>query len=453
MSALDQIVDIVITQQTAAIPQPSFSIPLIVGPNATSVLKYYTSAAALLTDGFTTSDIEYVYAVELMEQALTPVTFGVGERTTAVKQVDTLAVNTLTTAHAYHFTLNGILITYTSSGGDTQQSILTALNAAIATAFPTNPPVTYAVTGTGSGALDTLTASIFGAGFTIAAIDSQLTHVAVTPNNGIADDLNAIVNATNGNLWYGMVLCSNQSYDILQTASFIEATGNRIFVAASNDSNIPTSLTTDLASQLKALSYARTALMYSASQYNKGMDAAWLGGQLPQTPGASTWANKTLVGITAEPLTASQYVNLIGTPGVNTGKNVNVYSVVGATPITQTGIMVGGQFIDVTVFIDWLKATMQNAVFAQLVLNPKIPYTDKGLAVIENQVLNVLKQGSDDGGTGGIDATTIKVSAVPVASIAANSRAMRYVPSGSIKWSCRLTGAFHNVVVNGTVSV
>lgn len=452
MSALDQIVDIVITQQTAAIPQPSFSIPLIVGPNSPVTLAYYTSPAALLTAGFTTSSIEYIYATELDEQALTPVTFGVGKRTAAAAQVDTIAVNTLTEPHAYAFTINGTVLTFTSGVSDTQQSILTALNVALAAISPT-PPGTGVVAGTGTGALLTITSSTPGVGVTYTAVDSDLTHALVTPNNGIADDLTAIINATNGNLWYGMCLASNLSYDILQTASFIEATGNRIFVGASNDSNIPTALMTDLASQLKALSYKRTALMYSPVSYDLGMDAAWLGGQLPQTPGASTWDLKNLVGIAPDSFTGTQLTNMIGTAGVNTGKNANIFTTVGGQNVTQSGIMVGGQFIDITVFIDWLRVTMQNAIFLQLVNNPKIPYTDKGLGVIENQVRNVLIQGSDAGGSGGIDSTTIVVTAVPVASIPQNDRAMRYVPSGAITFSCRLTGAIQNVVVNGTVTV
>lgn len=451
MSALDQIVNITITQQTAAIPQPSFSIPLIVGPNPTTTLAYYTSASALLTAGFTTSSIEYIYAVELMEQALVPVQFGVGKRTTAVAQVDTIAVNTLTSGHIYTFTINGHVLTYTATGGDTQQSILTQLNTQLAAITPTF--AAGVVTGTGASALLTITSSTPGAGITYTAVDALLTHALVTPNNGIANDLQNIINATNGNLWYGMVLASNQSYDILQAASFIEATGNRIFVAATNDSNVPTSLTTDLASTLQGLSYKRTALMYSPVSYNLGMDAAWVGGQLPQTPGASTWDLKNLVGIAPDVYTSSQLTNMIGAPGVSFGKNVNIFSTVGGVNVTQPGIMVGGQFIDTTIFIDWLRVTMQNAIFAQMVNLPKIPFTDKGLAVIENQVRNVLIQGSDAGGSGGIDNTSIVITTLPISSVSSNNRALRYVPTGTISFTCRLTGAVQNVVINGTVTV
>jgi hypothetical protein len=452
MALIDEVVQINITQQTAAIQQPSFSIPLIVGPNATSTLAYYTSAAGLLTAGFTTSDIEYVYATEMMEQALAPLTFGVGKRTTAVEQVDTFMVNTLTHPYAYTFTINGNVLSYTSGVSDTQQSILTALNVALAAISPV-PPATGVVTGTGGSATLTITSATPGAGLTYTAVAADLTYANVTPNNGIQSDLNNIVNATNGNLWYGMCLASNQAYDILQTASFIEATGNRIYVAATNDSNVPTSLTTDVISQLQALSYKRTAAMYSPVSYNLGMDAGWLGGQLPQTPGSSIWAYKNIVGIAPDSFTSTQLINMTGVPGVGFGKNANVFVPIGGYPVAYPGIMVGGQFIDTTIFIDWLRVTMQTAVFAQQVALPKIPYTDKGFGVFENQVRSVLIQGSDAGGSGGIDATTIVVNAVPVASIPQNDRALRYVPTGSITFGCRLTGAAQNIVISGTVTV
>lgn len=452
---LNQIVNVVITQTTQTVTQPSFSIPLIVGPTGftnSDVVRAYTSTAGMLADGFTTSDPEYVYATELLEQALSPAIFYIGKRVSAVAQVDTLAVGTLVTSHLYQFTLNGTVISYTSMGGDTQQSILTALNAAITSAFPTNTPTAGVVTGTGSGALLTLTSTVAGQGVSYSAIDADLTHVAVTPNHGIQDDLVAIQNAPNGNLWYGLAICSNADADILQAASYIE-TQLKIFIGASGDSAIATSSTTDLASQLKSKSYKRTALMYSPVSYNLGMEAAWLGGQLPQNPGASTWKFKQLVGISPDAFTTAVHATLIGVPGVSTGKGVNIYETVGGVNITEEGWMCGGQFIDVTVGIDWLMSTIQTNVFSLLVSNPKIPYTDKGIGVIENAVKQALKQGSDDGGNGLISAPTIVVSVVPVSSIPVNTMAQRILPAGAVTFTCTLTGAFHFVTINGTVQL
>jgi hypothetical protein len=369
-----------------------------------------------------------------------------------VAQIDTFAVGTLTIGHIYTFMLNGVAISYTSVLSDTQQIILGGLLTAIGAAFPTNPPVTGAVTGTGSGALLTLTSSEAGLGVSYTAVDTQLTHVQTVANHGIADDLTAILNAPNGNLWYGLALCSNAAADIRQCAAFIE-TLKKIYIAASGDAAIPTTATTDIASVLQGKSYKRTALFYSPQSYNQGADAAWLGGQLPQTPGASTWKFKQLVGISPDAFTSNQRTILIGTPGVTTGKGVNIYETVGGVNITEEGWTCGGQFIDITVFVDWLQSTMQTNIFSLLVQNPKIPYTDQGVTVVENAVRQTLKQGSDDGGNGGIDHTSIIVSTEAVADIPANTRAQRILPSGAVTFSCRLTGAFHFVYINGVVTV
>lgn len=452
MSAIDQIVKINISQVTQAVAQASFSIPLIIGPTATSwggtdFVHSYFEPSSMLTDGFTTSSPEYIYALELFEQALTPDEFFVGHRTTAVAQVDTFAVSTLATSHLYQFTLNGLAIAYTSGGSDTQQAILMALLAEIANQYPTDAPVTGAVTGSGSGALLTLTSAVAGAGVSYSAIDADLAHVLVTANNGIQDDLVNILSKSND--WYGIALCSNVDSDILQLAAAVEAL-KKIFIGVSNDSDIPTSATDDLASLLKGFSYKRSGLMYSPGSFNKGIEAAWLGGQLPQVPGSNNWAFQTLVGIEPDALTDNQVANLIGNPVAGIfAKNVNIYKVLGGKNVTQMGTMAGGQYIDITVGIDWLESTLQSNVFQALTSAAKIPYTDKGVGILLSAVKSAIDQGVVNGLIDG--ASPIVISAPAVLSVPIAQRANRIAPT--ISFSCRLSGAFNAVVVSGTVTV
>lgn len=452
MAAIDQIVKINISQQTQAVPQESFSVPLIIGPTATSwgttdYVHAYFEPSAMLDDGFTTSSPEYIYALELFEQPLTPTEFFVGHRTTAVAQVDTFAVNTITVGHQYKFTLNGIIIAYTAIGGDAQQDILAGLNAAIATAFPTSPPVVAVITGSAGTALDTLTSSQSGVGVSYSAIDSLLTHVALTANNGIDDDLLKIIGKNN--TWYGIALCSNADADILQLAALVE-TLKKMFIGASNDAAIATSSTTDLASQLKAFSYKRTALMFSPLSYNKGIEAAWLGGQLPQTPGSNNWAFQSLVGIAPDVLSDNAVANIIGDPVAGIfAKNGNIFQTVGGKNITQMGTMAGGQYIDITVGIDWLESTLQTNVYQALTSAAKIPYTDKGVGVLLSAVKSAIDQGVVNGLIDG--ASPITVTAPSVLSVPISQRANRIAPT--ISFTCRLQGAFNAVIVNGTVTV
>lgn len=167
-TALDQIVNVNIAQQTTAVPTASFSIPAVFGPsnrfaavtptgttvsgsnritaisslsgvspgcyitgagipagsyiqsvsgsniflnnNCTAsasgvtltikdAIRAYTSPAGMLTDGFQTTDPEFIRAVEFVSQQLSPPIFYVGSYSAAVAQVDTLAVNSVDDTH------------------------------------------------------------------------------------------------------------------------------------------------------------------------------------------------------------------------------------------------------------------------------------------------------------------------------------------------------------------
>jgi Protein of unknown function (DUF3383) len=361
--SLDQIININISQQTAAVAQESFSIPLIIGPTVPTsggIVNEYFAPSGMLTNGYTISSPEYIYALEMFEQALTPTEFLVGQRTTAVAQVDHLIVNSLSgiPGHIYKFTLN--------------------------------------------------------------------------------------------NTWYGMCLTQGTDADVLQAASLIESL-KKIYLAISDTAAIPTTSSTDIASVLMGKSLKRTALMYTNTSYiNEGKDSAWLGGQLPAVPGSNNWAFKTLVGCTPDNLTATQQGILIGNPvsGV-AGKNVNIYQTVGGQNITQMGTMAGGQFIDITIGIDWLESTLQTNIFVALVQAAKIPYTDKGTGILISAVKAAIDQGVVNGLIDG--ASPITITAASVLSVPSNQRATRVSPT--ISFSCRLAGAFNAVVVQGTVTV
>ena len=451
-TSLDTIVNVVIAQATAAVPQPSFSIPLVVGPNAPRTLTYYTDPDSMLSDGFTSSDVEYKYVQKIFSQALSPEGCYVGLRTTAVKQIVTLAVSTLTEGHVYTVTIDGTPVTYTALGGGTKADTLDGLLDEMESLI--DPAVcTGVVSGTGDSALLTLTAVTKGVGVAYTAIDSLLTYTQTLASHGIADDLALIANDPLGNGWYGLALCSNVAEDIIQAAAWIE-TKKKIFIAVSADGAVDTAATSDVASVLQSKSYKRTALVYSPASAALGVDAGWLGGQLPQIPGSSTWKFKNIVGISPDTFTATSRTRLIGAAGSSFGKGVNIYEEVGGVAITEEGWMAGGQYIDVTVGVDYLESRIQNRIYTVLTQAAKVPYTDKGVAMVESEVRGALAEVSDaPGGTGFLDQTTIEVTVKKVADIPVASRASRILPANSIKFTARLAGALHFVVISGTVTV
>lgn len=439
MSAIDQIVQITISQLTQAVPQVGFGIPLILGDSNVfdETYKAYTSPAGMLSDGFTTSDAEYIHAVELCSQELSPIQFLVGKRSTPVAQVDTITPVAVD-AHHYIVTIDDVEYDYLSGGSATAAQIVTGLKALI------NADSDAAVTASGTTTL-ILTADVAGAAFiTSINADANMTLVHTTASNGVVDDIAAVI-AENNN-WYGLILTSKTNADILQAAAYIE-TLKKIYICASNNASIPTSATDDIATTLKGRGYKRTGMLYHGAP-STGPDAAWVGGQLPQTPGASTWKFKELVGIDPSVLSESVRTILIGIPGVP-GKNVNIYETVGGANITEEGFMVGGQFIDITVGIDWLESTIQTNVFSALQSAPKVPYTDQGAAVIENAIRAAIVEGI---GNGLIDGDTeYEVSVPPVLSVSTNNRANRILPD--VTFNCRLAGAFHFIQIAGVVTV
>ena len=442
MGALDQIVNIQISQQTAAVPQEGFGVPLIMGPSDrfSDIVRYYTDPADMLTDGFLTSDPEYVRCVEAFDQDLQPTQVGIGKYTAAVAQVETITPNVSSQAiQHYIITINGVPYDFTSDSSPTAAEVVAGLIALI------NADMNCPFTGVGTTTL-VLTAKQAGNGGTF-VLSSNLAGVTTTANHGIVTDIVALQAVSD--IWYGLSICSVLAADLEQVAAYIE-TQLKIFIGVTGDAPVKDpSSTTDVGYILKGKAFKRTALIYSANPHS-GLEASWLGGVLPTTPGSSTWKFKGARGVTPDKFSQGDRNALIGQPGTP-GKNVNIFETVGGQNIFEEGFMCGGQFIDITVGIDWLKSTMQNNVFALLVQNEKIPYTDIGAAIIENAVRQTLKQGDDDTGSGLIDHTSIVVSAAPVLSQPTADRANRIYRG--INWSCRLAGAFHFIVIKGVVTV
>lgn len=393
-ASITRVVTVLITKGTRTVALATFNVPVILGPSNRfgDPYRVYSSTTSMTSDGFLPSDPEMIHAVALLSQPIKPNKWVVSKFTAAVAEVDTFAVGTLTASHAYAFTLNGTPITYTSApSGDTQQSILAALLTAIGTAFPSNPPVTGAVTGTGSGALLTLTATVAGIGQSYTAIDASLTHVAVTPNHSVVQDLQTLQGViAPADQFYGVLFTTKVVADQLQVAAYIE-TQLLTYLASTSDAGTLTSSTTDIGSMFKNFAYTRSWLLYQATAANAG-DAAWMGYMLPTTPGIGNWSLKTLTGQTPDDQLNDTQLGFL------TSKNVNFYVTIGGQGTTQNGIAPSGDYMDEVIFDDWLKSTMATNVFGYLVdpVNLKVPYLNSGITGIENQMRKALQQGQDN---------------------------------------------------------
>ena len=182
---------------------------------------------------------------------------------------------------------------------------------------------------------------------------------------------------------------------------------------------------------------------------NNYAHVAWLCEGLSYTPGEETWAYKELTTITPSVLTGQQIATL-------EAANLNYYVKVAGKGCTKNGKVIAGEWIDVIRFRDWLISDMQTRVFNLFVSNPKVPFNDGGISLIDNQMVASLTQGQKNGG---IDedaydeAGTLLpgfTTSVPKASAVSDAdKAARLL--NNCKFTARLAGAIHAVEIQGNL--
>jgi len=183
---------------------------------------------------------------------------------------------------------------------------------------------------------------------------------------------------------------------------------------------------------------------------NKYMNVAWAIKWLNYPSGSETAAFKSL---------ASVYPSELTTTEMNLLKNaaLNFFVKVGSKNITMNGMTRGGEWCDVIRFRDWLQNDMQLRVVNLFVVNPKVPYTDNGIALVQNQMIASLKSGQSAGGIAedefDADGNRIPgfVTSVPLAaSLTASEKASRKLTKCTFK--ARLAGAIHFAEIKGSLT-
>lgn len=207
--------------------------------------------------------------------------------------------------------------------------------------------------------------------------------------------------------------------------------------------------TDDLATQLKALGYDHTVLVYNElAQDKNGVTTtlvqftfmAWIGEAFPFDPASQTWAFKTLSGIAASEIGSGQEI-------FAKNNNANIYVVTGGVSITLDGKVAGGEYIDIIRGTHWLESEMQSAVFTTLLNNRKVPFTDAGITLVENAIRGVLSRAEVDL-LNAEDTTLVipkRIETDPA------DRAARFLDG--VSFNSTYQGAIQKVAITGTLSV
>lgn len=280
-----------------------------------------------------------------------------------------------------------------------------------------------------------------------------------TAAGALADEMDAIVDVDND--WYAVMLTaearvSDDAGLTAELAAWVEPR-RKLFVVATNEADA-LAAGGGIAATLKASNLHRTGVFYHQDADSDAANAYPEAGALGQmltvdfdgVNTTRTLKGKRLAGVSTSPLTQNELDNL-------RSHNGNAHVIVGETPMVVEGKMASGEFFDTMHGVDWLEAEIAKRVFGRLVTMPKVPYTDAGMAILENEVRLALQQGvnngllapkfDDDGNL--LDA--FEVSTPSVLSQSEANRSARIAPP--ISFEARLAGAVHFASVAGTVTI
>jgi len=450
LANIDRIVNVDISLNTTPISKEGFSTSLVVGyhPYSLTRVNSYTDPDDMLTDGFTSDDPLYVAVNAGFSQTPRPTEIKVGRR-----QIDALKISTKSIGNAVAYTLaistkdtNGNTTkktyTYTSTASATQSEILTGLQTNIAA------DTSAAVTATIADTNLVLTNNTPGSPIKI-TLGSLLEITGYTAGTEtVAESMAAI--KLEDNDWYGWAMTSRVQADIIAAADWTEAQRKILGTAIAEEGAKDASVATDTGSLLMAGNYYRTHWWYHEDAATDYPEVAITSRCFAIDPGGETWANKKLSGVTTDTLTETEY-NAI------TAKNGNTFEKFRNITITQNGKTAAGEWIDVIRFRDWLQEEITTNIFNQLVNKDKIPYTDKGIAIIEAQIKAALKLGTTRGGVAPTEydedgnENPGYVVTVPLAyDISSTNKANRLLED--VSFTARLAGAIHVVDVTGSLT-
>lgn len=429
--SLKEIINVSITRQTKAVSRAGFGVMAIVSPHVvfTERLRYYSDITSMITDGFESTDPAYLAANAAFAQNPGPVKVAIGRQ-----QVDVVgvSVDTVVDLTAYTVTVDGNNFEFTSGAATTDLLIATGLVGLI------GAHADYTATDDADGTF-TISHTTSGTAFAVSVDSNMSLEKPFTAAETTTVALTAIAQFDND--WYGLIWADRTSADVVLAAAWAES-NRKLMATASSDVKIYDSGDiTDIAYLLNAAGYDRSTVMFHETPTTYP-DAAWMGKQLATDPGSSTWAYKTLAGITKSTLTTNQSTNI-------RNKKANTYEEIGGVNITQEGTLASGEYIDIIRGADWLEARLTERVYSRLVNLPKIPFTDAGIAIIEGEVRAQMEDGI---AVGFLVADPAPVIFVPkAADVSTVDKAARTL--NDVTFTAYLAGAIHKIKIDGVVTL
>lgn len=353
---------------------PTFNQGLIIGsstviPSATR-LQLFTSAAAVLQAGFSSSSPEYIAAQIYFSPTPAPQYLWIGRQDlTAIQGIVPHTGNAGTNYKV------GDIVTVVQAGASLGEATVTSVNSGAVTGLVVTPQHQ----GTGYAVATSLTTT--GGSGTGLLVD--ITSIGETA-------LQAVTSCRIANpSWYLCGVCGAADSDALAIAAYAQsATPQMIFVYNTSTFGVTTSLAGNVALTLQAALYNRVFTQYATTQSGAYPNqiyffAAIMGKAMGLNTGLAnsyfTMKFKPMVGMVTEPLTQTQAIAV-------EAANCNLY--LSYTPYTfeEQGMVANGQFLDEIIFLDMLAAQIQYNCMNVFTSVPSVPQSDGGEALLINAV-------------------------------------------------------------------
>jgi len=433
-----EVIEHTVTVADATVTKFGFGVPLIaVNHNYwPERVKTFATAADMTKAPYNVPQTSalYIAARQLKSQQPSPPTFKVGRMNAAFTQAFKLTPATPSAA-GEHYTVTidattvDVVLSPPSSSADVVTALVTAINA-----------ITD-VTATGTTDVNVVSDTA-NAVHSISGLSANLTFAdttpAATPAAAVGTDL-AAIRAFDGD-WYALVMLVPGAASVQEAAAWAEPE-RALYFSSTAANDVPSSLTTDIASTLQGLNYTRSSIWWHPNQ-SEYLDAAVVGAMLPKLPGPITFANKGLAAVTMGNPDTSQRAAL-------KTKHANCYINIKGLGFTLWGWAASGRYLDVTVAIDWFDVQIEDRIVALLRNNDVVPYTAAGIELVRSEIFAQILEGIALGIIDG--AQPFSATAPALATIDPNLKTQRILPD--MKYSYVLSGAIHKVRVVGTVQV
>lgn len=386
----ERLVAITVTRRTGARGNAAQNYAVILSndtPNSSfgsDKMKRYgiNSSSSVGTDWGTGSDTYAAY-LRMTQQTTKPNAVYISKRTAAVATVKTLTMSgTWASGQTVAGSVNGeaISVPFDTDQATSISNLADAIAAVqgIASAADVGSVITItataefilsvgAFTATGTGTLPTFAVATTTAGRTIADDISEMFAVSNVPY---------------------LIYPTGTSTGIILSAAATTQGLVKLLFAQTTSATVPTSATDDIASQLKALGYTRTALFYttdSTGHFPAGLASIILG----YDAGGVQAVNRRVVGATPDDLTDAEIAYL-------EEKYCNSFTYIDNNiAAVQMGVCVDGIDIHATRDTDHLVDILFGRIANTLTVNPKIAINKKGLGLIEADGLSTIQYGLD----------------------------------------------------------